>query len=150
MLWDFVSRELVIAAIAWLTAQLIKCVINLVVNRSFSLSVALGSGGMPSSHTSTVCALCAALAVYHGTRSSVFGLACILAFVVMYDAIGVRRETGKQGKAINSMMQIFEDMGKPLPLDIKFKELVGHSPLQVLAGAVLGICEGVFFAELFK
>ena len=66
----------------------------------------------------------------------------------MYDAMGVRRETGDQGKVINSMLRIFEDMGKPISAEKKFKELVGHSPLQVIMGALLGIAMGFLLMQL--
>lgn len=148
MLWDAVNKELVIAASAWLAAQLIKAIICLVMNRSLSLHVFLGSGGMPSSHSATVCALAAAVGIDCGLSSPIFGVCCIMAFIVMYDAMGVRRETGDQGKAINDMLRIFEDMGKPISPEKKFKELVGHTPLQVVCGALLGIALGVVMMQL--
>ena len=148
MIWQYISVELVIAAIAWFTAQLIKTIISMVVNHTVNFNIAFGSGGMPSSHSATVCALTTAIGVNCGTGTPIFGLAFILSFIVMYDAIGVRRETGNQGKAINNMMEIFEDMGKPIPADKKFKELVGHTPLQVVLGALLGIAEGLLLANL--
>lgn len=147
MLWDAVNKELVIAASAWLAAQLIKAIICLVMNRSLSLHVFLGSGGMPSSHSATVCALAAAVGIDCGLSSPIFGVCCIMAFIVMYDAMGVRRETGDQGKAINDMLRIFEDMGKPISPEKKFKELVGHTPLQVVCGALLGIALGVVMMQ---
>ena len=143
MVWNYISKELAIAALAWLVAQIIKCIISMAVNHEVSLSIALGSGGMPSSHSATVCALAASIGVRHGTASPLFGIAAIMAFVVMYDALGVRRETGNQGKALNSMLNIFEDMGTPIPIDKQFKELVGHTPLQVVLGAVLGVALGI-------
>lgn len=148
MLWNYLSRELVIPAAAWFAAQLIKCVINMIVHHEVTANVAFGSGGMPSSHSATVCALATTVGIHCGTASPMFGMACILAFVVMYDAMGVRRETGDQGKVINSMLQIFEDMGKPISAEKKFKELVGHSPLQVIMGALLGIAMGFLLMQL--
>ena len=114
MFWDSVNKELICAAAAWLAAQLIKCIICLVVNRSLPLNIIFGSGGMPSSHSATVCSLTAAVGFDCGVRSPLFGVCCILAFIVMYDAMGVRRETGDQGKALNDLFQLFEDMGKPI------------------------------------
>ena len=142
MLWDAVNKELICAASGWFAAQLIKAIICLVMNHSLPLNVVFGSGGMPSSHSATVCALSAAVAFDCGLASPIFGVSCILAFIVMYDAMGVRRETGDQGKAINDILRIFEDMGKPISPEKKFKELVGHTPLQVVCGAVLGIAVG--------
>lgn len=143
MIFDVVSKELLVAAAAWFVAQLIKCAICLVLNRSLPLNVAFASGGMPSSHSATVCALTASVGISCGTNSQIFALCCIVSFIVMYDATGVRRETGEQGKAINTMIQILQDMGKPISVKKKLKELVGHTPLQVVCGAVLGVIVGL-------
>lgn len=148
MLWDAVNKELICAASGWFAAQLIKAIICLVMNHSLPLNVVFGSGGMPSSHSATVCALSAAVAFDCGLASPIFGVSCILAFIVMYDAMGVRRETGDQGKAINDILRIFEDMGKPISPEKKFKELVGHTPLQVVCGAVLGIAVGCALMQI--
>lgn len=148
MLWDAVNKELICAASGWFAAQLIKAIICLVMNHSLPLNVVFGSGGMPSSHSATVCALSAAVAFDCGLASPIFGVSCILAFIVMYDAMGVRRETGDQGKAINDILRIFEDMGKPISPEKKFKELVGHTPLQVVCGAVLGIAMGCALMQI--
>ena len=95
---------------------------------------------MPSSHSATVCALSAAACMQYGVESFEFAISLILSLIVMYDAMGVRRETGIQAKLINEMMVAFAEMGKKdLSTDEKLKEFVGHTPLQVLAGAVLGI-----------
>lgn len=148
MFWDSVNKELICAAAAWLAAQLIKCIICLVVNRSLPLNIIFGSGGMPSSHSATVCSLTATVGFDCGVRSPLFGVCCILAFIVMYDAMGVRRETGDQGKALNDLFQLFADMGKPISPEKKFKELVGHTPLQVVCGAILGIAVGCALMQI--
>jgi len=137
-----VSIEFVIPAIAWFVAQLIKCIIYLVVHKEVNLHMVVASGGMPSSHSATVCALATTVAFDCGINSALFGISCIMAIIVMYDAMGVRLETGNQSKVINNMLQLFEDMGKPISVERKFKELVGHTPLQVLMGALLGIVVG--------
>ena len=148
MFWDSVNKELICAAAAWLAAQLIKCSICLVVNRSLPLNIIFGSGGMPSSHSATVCSLTAAVGFDCGVRSPLFGVCCILAFIVMYDAMGVRRETGDQGKALNDLFQLFADMGKPISPEKKFKELVGHTPLQGDCGAILGSAVGCALMQI--
>jgi acid phosphatase family membrane protein YuiD len=100
----------------------------------------VGSGGMPSSHSSTVSALATATYMEFGSGSFEFALAAVLAIIVMYDARGVRRETGIQAKLLNDILKLFEDMGrKELSAYEKLKEFVGHTPLQVLMGALLGI-----------
>ena len=142
---DLISNKTLIAAcIAWLLAQLIKTVIDLVLYGSFNPERMVGSGGMPSSHSSTVCALATTSVLQYGAASFQFSVTFILAMVVMYDAAGVRRETGKQAVVLNRLLR-----DTPLPwtediLDQNLKELVGHTPLQVSAGAVLGVAVALF------
>lgn len=128
------------AALGWLTAQILKTIIHMAFTKQFVAERLVGSGGMPSSHSATVCALATATAFKYGGDSYEFTIALILAIIVMYDAMGVRRETGIQAKLLNDIMNIFADMGRSeLTANEKLKEFVGHTPLQVLAGAILGI-----------
>ena len=134
------SNEIFIsAAVGWLTAQILKTIIHTALTRSFVAERMVGSGGMPSSHSSTVCALAASTCLQYGSASFEFAIAAFFAIVVMYDAIGVRRETGIQAKVLNEMIEQFSHMGKGVSMEDKLKEFVGHTPLQVLAGAILGI-----------
>lgn len=134
-----VSNKLFISAvIGWFTAQILKTIINMLMTKEFNPERLVGSGGMPSSHSSTVCALATAAAILHGPGSAEFAISCILAVIVMYDAMGVRRETGKQAKLLNLMVSTFKHEYKVLPEQL-LKEYIGHTPLQVLAGAVMGI-----------
>lgn len=126
------------AATGWLVAQLLKTLIYTAFNKKFVAERLVGSGGMPSSHSATVCALATATCLEFGTGSYEFAISAILAIVVMYDAIGVRRETGIQAKVLNEMIDLFRNMGSDLTIEEKLKEFVGHTPLQVLAGAILG------------
>ena len=103
---------------------------------------------MPSCHSATVCSLATSTGIQFGVGSFEFAIATIFAIVVMYDAIGVRRETGNQAKIINEMMEIFESMNKELSTEDKLKELVGHTPLQVLVGSILGILIAVTMMSL--
>lgn len=136
----FTNRIFVSAVSGWCIAQVLKTLIHLLMTKSFQAERLVGSGGMPSSHSSTVCALATATAFECGVESPTFAIAIILAIIVMYDAMGVRRETGKQAQVINDMIKMFEAMGnKGLNPDEKLKEFVGHTPLQVLVGAILGI-----------
>lgn len=128
------------AASGWLIAQILKTLIHMFFTKRFVAERLIGSGGMPSSHSATVCALSTAACMQYGVESFEFAISLILSLIVMYDAMGVRRETGIQAKLINEMMVAFAEMGKKdLSTDEKLKEFVGHTPLQVLAGAVLGI-----------
>ena len=131
------------AAGGWIVAQILKTIIHLWFNRKFVAERLVGSGGMPSSHSSTVCALATAVGIECGGDSFEFALAGILAIIVMYDAMGVRRETGIQAKVLNEMMEILTTMGKPMSVEEKLKEFVGHTPIQVLMGALLGVLIGV-------
>ena len=134
------NQVLVCAAVGWLVAQLLKLLIEALTNRTFSFERIYGSGGMPSSHSSTVCALATAAGFKYGLESFEFAISFILAMVVMYDAMGVRRETGKQAKLLNMIMeQDFWDFENSEVFHERLKELVGHTPLQVWAGAILGI-----------
>lgn len=128
------------AASGWLIAQILKTLIHMLFTKKFVAERLIGSGGMPSSHSATVCSLATAACIEYGAGSFEFAISLILALIVMYDAMGVRRETGIQAKLLNEMISIFAEMGQnDLSPDEKLKEFVGHTPLQVLAGAILGI-----------
>lgn len=124
---------------AWITAQVLKTIINAIINKKFDLLRIVGDGGMPSSHSATVTAVAATSAITYGLSSFQFGVTVILAFIVMHDAMGVRLETGKQSKILNQMIEFIQSMGTDLPSEEKLKEFVGHTPMQVIVGAMLGI-----------
>ena len=127
------------AVLGWLVAQVIKTVIHLIITKQFVAERMVGGGGMPSSHSATVCALATATGIRYGGGSFEFAIAIMFAIIVMYDAMGVRRETGIQAKVINEMMEMLTNMGSKMSVEDKLKEFVGHTPLQVLIGAILGI-----------
>ena len=133
------NQILVSAVMGWVVAQFLKTLIDFLLNKSFNAERLVGSGGMPSSHSATVCGMTTAAMLRYGVGSFEFAVSFVVSMVVMYDAIGVRRETGKQAKLLNSIL-----MENPLKLNAevlqeKLKEYVGHTPLQVKAGAILGI-----------
>ena len=133
------NQILVSAVMGWVVAQFLKTLIDFLLNKSFNAERLVGSGGMPSSHSATVCGMTTAAMLRYGVGSFEFAVSFLVSMVVMYDAIGVRRETGKQAKLLNSIL-----MENPLKLNAevlqeKLKEYVGHTPLQVMAGAILGI-----------
>ena len=142
---EFLSNHIFLtAACGWFVAQILKTLIHLIISKKFVAERLVGSGGMPSSHSATVCALVTATCYEYGAGSFEFAISLILAIIVMYDAMGVRRETGIQAQVLNEMLKIFEDMGRSeLSPHDKLKEFVGHTPLQVLMGALLGIFCGV-------
>ena len=133
------NKILISAATGWIIAQVLKTIIHTWFTKNFVAERLVGGGGMPSSHSATVCALSTATAMQYGAASFEFALAAIFALVVMYDAIGVRQESGKQAKVINDMVELFAHMGKDVDIEKQLKEFIGHTPLQVLCGAILGI-----------
>lgn len=142
------NTVLVSAVLGWFVAQILKTLIHLFFTKKFVPERLVGSGGMPSSHSATVCALATAILIQEGPDSLFFAIALILAIIVMHDAMGVRRETGIQARILNEMMQLFEDMGSDMPAQEKLKEFVGHTPLQVLIGAILGILIALAYGNL--
>ena len=138
---DIIQNEVVIAAfMAWLIAQIIKVVLVLLKDRRWDLSRMLGSGGMPSSHSALVVAMATAVGRLEGFSSTAFGIAVALAVIVMYDAANVRRAAGQQAELLN---RIAEDFYRDKHIDgEKLKELLGHTPVEVAAGAILGIVVG--------
>lgn len=138
-----ISNNIILSCIlAWALAQVIKIILELILERKFNFERLTGSGGMPSSHSAFVVALAVAIGLREGYDSSIFALATGFACVVMYDAAGVRRAAGKQATVINALMQSFslnDEMA-----DEKLKELIGHTPIEVIAGAILGIVTAIF------
>lgn len=139
------NYPLSISLTGWLVAQVLKTLINGLLLGKFSLERMWGSGGMPSSHSATVCSLVVAAARLYGPDSAIFALAFIMAIIVMYDAMGVRRETGEQAKILNRMLTDWmeaESANSPFLGDKKLKEMVGHTPFEVLGGAIVGVAVG--------
>ncbi|MCM1127413.1 MAG: divergent PAP2 family protein [Lachnospiraceae bacterium] len=147
---DLLHNQIFISAVlGWLVAQVLKTIIHMIVSKQFVAERMVGGGGMPSSHSATVSALATATGMRCGGGSVEFAIAIMLAIIVMYDAMGVRRETGIQGRVLNEILEVFTNMGKEISAGAKLKELVGHTPLQVLMGAVLGIVIAVITGNLF-
>ena len=130
---------LITSCSSWLTAQVIKVIVNFCVTKKLDFERLFGDGGMPSGHSATVSSLAMFAALRCGCGSFEFAVCAILAIIVCHDAMGVRQETGKQAAVINDMVAQFEKLLKQDIVDIDLKELVGHTPLQVLAGITLGI-----------
>lgn len=150
-IWEDIlgNQVLVCSVLGWTVAQVLKTIIDVCLNHSFNPERLVGSGGMPSSHAATVCALTTASGMKYGPGSFEFAISFVVAMVVMYDAMGVRRETGKQAKLLNSLF--FENILNldGVVLQEKLKEYVGHTPVQVFAGAVLGIGMSLFIGGMY-
>ena len=130
---------LLTGAVAWLVSQLSKAIIHLIITKRFQWDRLFGDGGMPSSHSATVTAVAVMTGLRCGWDSPIFAIAAILAVIVMHDAMGVRQETGKQAKVINSMVELINSFGRgELTPEETLKEFVGHTRRQVVVGAVLG------------
>lgn len=138
----FGNYLLSVAILSWLAAQICKTLINFALIGKFELERMYGAGGMPSAHSALVCSLFMAAARSEGLDSPIFAVTFVLAAVVMYDAMGVRHETGEQAKILNKLLNDWledEEEGSPLFEVKKLKEKVGHTPLEVISGAMLGI-----------
>jgi hypothetical protein len=148
---ELFSNHIFLSAVAgWFIAQILKTIIHTFFFKEFVAERLVGSGGMPSSHAATVCSLVVATCYEYGAGGYEFAMALIFAIVVMYDAMGVRRETGIQAKLLNDILKVFEDMGRnEISTHDKLKEFVGHTPLQVLMGAVLGVAVAVILHALW-
>ncbi|KAA0048889.1 Acid phosphatase/vanadium-dependent haloperoxidase-related protein [Cucumis melo var. makuwa] len=130
---------------AWFFAQSTKVLLNFFVERKWDLKIMFACGGMPSSHSALCTALTTSVALCHGVADSLFPVCLGFSLIVMYDAIGVRRHAGMQAEVLNLIVEdLFE--GHPISKR-KLKELLGHTPSQVLAGALLGIAVAWFFCQ---
>ncbi|MDT8901075.1 divergent PAP2 family protein [Anaeroselena agilis] len=135
------------ALTAWFLAQVLKTLTSYWKHRRFRAERLVGAGGMPSSHTSLVVGLASAVALHDGVTSALFAVSIVLAGIVMYDAAGVRRAAGKQAKVINKLVR--EMRVEHTIKETRLKELLGHTPLEVMAGAFLGFFVAFLFHRFF-
>lgn len=149
MLYDFfTNRTLLIPLCAWSAAQLIKLFVALVEERKLDLHFLISSGGMPSAHSATVSALAASVALTEGLGSVSFGLATVLALVVMYDAAGVRQSVSKQSIVLNRIVRELQRRRPLIELESDLRELVGHTPFQVIVGSLLGVAVALIWMAI--
>lgn len=157
---DYINVAILVPVLSWAIAQLIKAVIYAIKYRTFNMERLFGSGGMPSSHSSTVCALVITIYRMEGLASPIFALSMVLAMITMYDATGIRRAAGMHAKQINRLRRIVDELDEEM-LDkideriddeeedpeetVELKEFLGHTPLEVIFGALLGILIAVVF-----
>ena len=149
MINDLLANTVLWIAVAcWAAAQVLKLILYSLHSRRLEIERLFGAGGMPSSHTSTVCGLTVAVARIYGLQSPLFTLSLVMACIVMYDATGVRRETGRQATIINQILKDVLINGKPIS-DAELKELVGHKPIEVAGGALVGLAvSGIYILAL--
>lgn len=149
---DLITNPYLITGVSsWFVAQVLKVIIHAIINKKFDISRLFGDGGMPSGHSATVSSLAVICALSFGTGSVQFAITAILAIIVCHDAMGVRMETGKQSVVLNEMIKEFELFNsKKLP-EVKLKEFVGHTLVQVIAGVLIGIANAfVMYHIVFK
>jgi len=133
------NKALVIPTGAWVISQVLKVLVVLAREKRLELRFLVGSGGMPSSHTALVCSLATVVGMTQGFGSVVFAVVAILAMVVMYDAAGVRRAVGRQSAILNRIVKELLEKRPRDEVERHLREFIGHTPFQVIAGAVLGI-----------
>ncbi len=131
-------KFLIVPIVMWLGIQLFKVIYDFNKTKKWNFRRIWGAGGMPSSHSAVVVSLATLMGKYEGVNSSLFAISAVLALVVMYDAAGVRRAVGKQAHILNDILMNQETTGVE-----KLQEMTGHTPFQVLAGAILGFIAGV-------
>lgn len=138
----FRTSILVTAILSWFVAQVLKVIFVLIKSKKLDFYRLVGSGGMPSSHSSFVTSLATGVGLTEGFGSSIFAVSVVLALVVMYDAAGVRRAAGQMARILNKMIDKWET-DDPTKREKNLKELLGHTPVEVFAGAVLGLVIGI-------
>lgn len=135
------NKYLYVPFILWFAVQTFKVIYELVKTKKFNFKRIMGAGGMPSSHSAVVVSLATLVGKYEGVDTAIFAVSVIFAFIVMYDAAGVRRAAGKQAKLLN---KIIETPGLSyLEVQEKLVEVLGHSPIQVIVGATIGLIVGL-------
>ena len=138
--FDFISNKFFITAVvSWTVAQVLKVFIYAIINKTWDFSRLFGDGGMPSGHSATVSSLAAISALTYGFGSFEFAISGILAIIVCHVAMGVRLGAGKHAKLLNILVDSFEKFSKNELPEVVLKEFVGHTPLQVISGIILGI-----------
>lgn len=142
---QIITNKCVYVPIAiWTIVQVMKIIIEYIKTRKINFRRLVGAGGMPSSHSAIVCALASCIGKEYGFDSGIFAIALIMAFVVMYDAAGVRRAAGKQAKVLNQMIE-----EKGIHMKERLTELLGHTPFEVFMGAIFGMVNAICFYNLW-
>ena len=138
------NRPLLSAAIAWAVAQGLKMILFSILERRISWRRLVDTGGLPSAHSAFVCGLASGVGVADGVQSTTFAIAVVFALIVMYDAMSLRREAGKHADLLNELL-LLATIREAFKEREALKELLGHTPLEVVAGAAIGIATGLLF-----
>lgn len=141
---DLITNPYLLAGLtAWFLAQVLKTILYAVINKKLDLGRMMGDGGMPSGHSATVTSMTVLIGLARGFGTVEFAVSCILAVIVCHDATGVRRETEKQTYLIDELLKAFSELTEDRLPEVKLKKFVGHTPVQVLAGIILGIITAI-------
>ncbi|MFR2571580.1 MAG: divergent PAP2 family protein [Clostridia bacterium] len=135
------NKYIYVPVLLWFAIQLFKLLYDLVKTRKFNFKRILGAGGMPSSHSAVVTSLATLIGKYEGVNTAIFAVSFVMAFVVMYDACGVRRAAGKQAALLNKLVETPGLTG--IQVSEKLVEVLGHTPIQVIVGALIGLIAGL-------
>src|SRR5574344_3071820 len=134
-------KYVLVPFMVWFGIQLFKVITDIIKTKKFNFKRIMGAGGMPSAHSAVVTSLAALIGKYEGIDTPLFGISVVFAFIVMYDAAGVRRAAGKQAKLLNKIVETPGLTG--VEVSEKLVEVLGHSPMQVIVGAIIGIIVGI-------
>lgn len=135
------NKYIVVPMLLWFGIQVFKVIYDLITTKKFNFKRIMGAGGMPSSHSAVVVGLATLIGKYEGVNTPIFAVALIFSFIVMYDAAGVRRAAGKQAKLLNQIVEIPGLSG--IQVSEKLVEVLGHTPIQVIVGAIIGVIAGL-------
>ena len=135
------NKYIYVPVLLWFFIQLYKVIYDLITTKKFNFKRIMGAGGMPSSHSAVVVGIATLIGKYEGVDTPIFALALIVAFVVMYDACGVRRAAGKQAELLNKLVETPGLTG--VQVSERLVEVLGHTPVQVFVGAIIGLAAGL-------
>lgn len=139
----FNNKFLCVPFCIWLAIQIMKFITDWIVNKKPNFKRLVGAGGMPSSHSAVVATLTTLIGQEYGVESGIFAMSCVFSAIVMYDAAGVRRAAGKQATLLNKLVENATNSG--IVVSEKLVEVLGHTPLQVLVGAIIGVLVGLLY-----
>ena len=137
------NKFLCVPLLVWLAIQIVKFITDWIVNKKPNFKRLFGAGGMPSSHSAVVATLTTLIGQEYGVESGIFAMSCVFSAIVMYDAAGVRRAAGKQATLLNKLVENAANSG--IVVSEKLVEVLGHTPLQVLVGAIIGVLVGLLY-----
>ena len=147
--YELIDNPFLLTAFSsWFWAQIIKVILNFIINKKVSIERLFGDGGMPSGHSATVTSLAVVTGLIYGFNTFQFAVAGVLAVIICHDAMGVRLETGKQAIAINEILRSFQNKTWDQLPEATFKELVGHTKVEVAGGFIVGVMTALAFILL--